>query len=89
MKPTHQSFTISTLGDLVDNGMGIAWACDDCHRDLDLTLSRAIEMWGHDQTYVRWKAPVRCVRCGSRNVSMRIRANTTIKQATGRPFEPS
>lgn len=84
-----RSITISTLGDLADAGMGIAWACDDCHRDLDLTLSRAIGTWGRDQTYVRWKAPVRCARCGSRNVSMRLRANSTIKQGTGTPFVQS
>ncbi|HEV7436609.1 MAG TPA: hypothetical protein VGO22_17345 [Pseudorhizobium sp.] len=48
--------TISTLGDLADNGMGLAWACDDCYRSLDLTLARAIELWGRDQLYV----PLEC-----------------------------
>ena len=80
------TISISTLGDVADAGMGIAWACDDCHRGLDLTLARAIELWGRDQVYVRWRAPIRCAGCGSKNVSMRIRANTTIKSGTGTPF---
>jgi hypothetical protein len=78
--------TISTLGDLLDSHMGLSWACDDCHRSLDLTLARAIELWGRDQVYVRWRAPVRCAGCGSRNVSMRVLADVRIKQETGTPF---
>ncbi|MBB4003849.1 hypothetical protein [Aurantimonas endophytica] len=77
---------ISTLDDLLDEGMGLAWICEGCSRDLDMTLGRAIEIWGRDQRYVRWHPPVKCARCGSRDISMRVRANT-IKQATGTPFE--
>lgn len=86
MTSTRRTITIATLGDLADEGMCMAWACNDCSRDLDLTLSRAIELWGRDQRYVNWKPPVRCARCGSRNISIRVRANTTIKQDTGTPF---
>lgn len=81
-----RSITISTLGDLADNGMGLRWACNDCSRDLELTLASAIRRWGRDQTYVRWRAPVKCAGCGSRNVSVRVQANMTIKQDAGTPF---
>jgi DNA-directed RNA polymerase subunit RPC12/RpoP len=83
-----KSITISTLGDLADHGMGLAWHCEDCGRELDLTLAKAIELWGRDQTYVRWDPPVKCAGCGSRNISGRVRANTAIRQATGTPFVP-
>jgi hypothetical protein len=81
-----QSITISSLGDLADRGMGLTWACDDCYRGLDLTLARAIKIWGTRQRYVRWRAPVKCAGCGSKNVSMRVQADVSIRQATGTPF---
>ena len=66
--------TIDTLGKLADNEMGIAWACDDCHRTLGLDLAEAIRRWGRDQVFVKWSAPIKCSGCGSRNVSMRVQA---------------
>jgi hypothetical protein len=87
LKPPLESITISTLGDLLDEGMGMTWICEGCSRDIDLTLARAIEIWGQDRRYVGWNPPVKCARCGGRDISCRVRANTTIKQSAGRPFD--
>lgn len=65
---------INTLGKLADAGMGLAWACNHCHRTLGLTLDEAIRRWGHDQVFVRWKPRIICGSCGSRDISMRVQA---------------
>ncbi|MDE0921479.1 hypothetical protein [Aurantimonas coralicida] len=65
---------IDTLGKLVDNGMGLAWACDNCHRTLGLTLDEAIRRWGRHQVFVQWAPPLKCAQCGSRDISMRVQA---------------
>jgi hypothetical protein len=72
--PSEDPHTIDSLGKLADNGMGLAYACDDCHRTLDLAIATMIGIWGRDRVFVRWRPPIRCARCGSRNVSGRVQA---------------
>ena len=65
---------INTLGKLADAGMCLAWACNHCHRTLGVTLNEAIRRWGRDQVFVRWTSRIICGSCGSRDISMRVRA---------------
>ena len=74
VEPSPDPGVIDCLGKLSDNEMGIAWACSDCHRTLGLDLAEAIRSWGRDQVFVKWSAPIKCGSCGSRDISMRVRA---------------
>ena len=55
-------------------GMGLAWACNNCHRTLGLTLHEAIRRWGRHQVFVQWSPPLKCAECGSCDISMRVQA---------------
>lgn len=74
-EPSPDPNEIDTLGKLADNGMGLAFSCDDCHRTLELPLERMIALWGRDQVFINWQPPIKCATCGSRNVSRRVQAN--------------
>ncbi|MEF2550017.1 hypothetical protein VQ042_01395 [Aurantimonas sp. A2-1-M11] len=84
--PSPNPAAIDTLGKLADAEMGLVWYCDDCNRRMELTLVRAIEIWGRDQVFIRWRPPIKCGGCGSRSVNCRVQANTAIGQPTGKPF---
>ncbi|MEF2554071.1 hypothetical protein VQ042_22485 [Aurantimonas sp. A2-1-M11] len=72
--PSPDPHTIDTLGKLADNEMGLVWACNGCHRTLGLTLDEAINRWGRNQVFVQWAPPLKCIGCGSRDISMRVQA---------------
>ena len=74
MRLSDDPTVINTLGKLADAGMGLAWACDNCHRTLGLTMDEAIRRWGRNQVFVQWKPRIICGSCGSRDISMRVRA---------------
>ena len=74
VEPSPDPHTIDTLGKLADAGMGLAWTCNNCHRTLGLTLDEAIRRWGRNQVFVQWAPPLKCSECGSRDISMRVRA---------------
>ena len=84
---TVRPIVIETLGDLAEHSMGLAWHCAACHRTLGLTLDEAIRRWGRDQVYVRWRPPIRCAECGSREIAGSVRANTVVKSHVGSPFD--
>lgn len=74
VEPSPDPGVIDCLGKLADNGMGIAYACDDCHRTLALDLDKAIRLWGRNQVHINWRPPIKCAACGSKNVSGRVQA---------------
>ena len=74
MRPSPDPHTIDTLGKLADAGIGLAWACNHCHRTVSLTLDEAIRRWGRNQFFVQWATPLKCSECGSQDISMRVRA---------------
>ena len=73
-RPSPDPHTIDTLGKLADARMGLVWTCNECHRTLGLTLDEAIRRWGRNRVFVRWAPPLKCAECGSRDISMRVRA---------------
>lgn len=84
-EPSPDPNEIDTLGKLSDNGMGLAFACDDCSRPLDLSLPRMIDLWGRDQVFIRWQPKIKCAGCGSRNVSPRVQAKVPGRQTQESP----
>lgn len=79
--------TIDTLGKLADGGMGLIWACNHCYRMLGLTLDEAIRRWGRGQVFVQWAPPLKCVGCGSRDISMRVQAQVPGRRGLGARLE--
>ncbi|MCB8835914.1 hypothetical protein [Aurantimonas sp. VKM B-3413] len=68
---------LDTLGRLAARNHGLVFYCDDadCRRRLDLTIERAIEIYGPDQNIIRWRpAGIRCAACGCREVECRVQA---------------
>lgn len=76
---TGREIRIETLGDLLDGGYDLTWYCgnDKCGRTLDLTLARAIELFGRDRQFISDPIPAKCSVCGSRKISKSLRAPGT------------
>lgn len=71
------SIRIETLGDLRDNGYTLTLHCTAirCLRPLDVDLARMIELFGADTVYVAKRWPVKCAKCGCRQISMTLGQN--------------
>ena len=78
--------SISTIGDFIDHGYELRVCCASCHlmtgRSHAVDLAAMAERFGRDHDlYVdyfgpRRPLPMRCGRCGSREVSWMVSAST-------------
>lgn len=68
------SISISTLGDFIDEGMGITAYCDGCHRGQSLDLERLADRLGREHGALArdLKPKLKCARCGSKNISFTV-----------------
>lgn len=66
--------SISTLGDLKENGCVLTFYCEavSCGRMLGLDLDKAIALWGEDLRYIGFRWPVKCSACGSKTIGVRV-----------------
>jgi len=67
-KPTYP-VTIDTL---IEHKMGAFLSCPTCRHAGDIDLERLAGRLGRDWTFINRRWPVRCARCGNRNVEVRI-----------------
>lgn len=71
------SVSISTIGDFIDEGMGITAYCGGCGRGQTLDLERLAEKLGRDHGALAGdlKPKLKCARCGSKDMSFIVRSN--------------
>lgn len=92
--PTRKSdpIVIATLGDLIDARMDLLVYCGrglgahPCGRKLDVGARQLAELFGREESYVAARFPLKCARCGSRDLEYRVQADTTIAPSSPDPF---
>lgn len=62
-----------TLGHLRSLGMGLIAHCDGCGHS-ELVLDALIKRYGPEAVYIQRKWPLRCKRCGSREIVVMVKA---------------
>ena len=62
-----------TLGYLREMGMGLIAHCERCIHS-DLVLDALIKRFGPEAVYIQRKWPLRCKRCGSREIVVMVKA---------------
>ncbi|MCX5581506.1 hypothetical protein [Kaistia terrae] len=71
---------IATVGEFLNDGMGLGVHCLDCHRYVKLDLQPVAERFGRDYLIVGVDTPFRrslkCSACGSRKMQMTLIAAT-------------
>jgi hypothetical protein len=75
----HGAMMGNTLGKHIDRGERIAAYCyaEGCHHSAWLDLPAIAEKLGRDHSVMHRKLPLRCTKCGSRNVSLRLHGADT------------
>jgi hypothetical protein len=74
--PEYLSTPIDTIGKLMAwkarSTARVFGCCIDCGRSGDIDLAALAEKVGPDWVFINRRWPVKCGRCGSRNVETRI-----------------
>lgn len=79
--------TISTIGDLIDEGYAIHAHCGripGCGRKLDCDVYDLAIWLGRRHRFVKTKLPLRCSRCGGTDVFVTIEPDTRSREAAMR-----
>ncbi len=85
------TWVIDTLGDMIEQGSSLSAYCGnrpDCGRALDLDVYDLAIQFGRRWKHVERKPPVRCSRCGSRDLHW-IMSPDTLPLERARESEPS